>query len=149
MKLNSVLLRAAIVAGLAGLMFGFDTAVISGTTTDLRLQYSLSDATLGVTVFIALLGTILGSALGGIPGEKWGRRNSLRGLAVLYLLSALGCAFAWGWYPLLAARLIAGLAIGGSSVLAPMYIAEIAPAKWRGRLVGLFQINIVVGILVA
>ncbi len=148
-KLNSVLLKAAIVAGLAGLMFGFDTAVISGTTTDLTQQYQLSHGMLGFTVFIALLGTILGSAFAGIPGEKWGRRNSLRGLAVLYLLSALGCAFAWGWYPLLGARLIAGLGIGGSSVLAPMYIAEIAPAKWRGRLVGLFQINIVVGILVA
>lgn len=149
MKLNSVLLKAAIVAGLAGLMFGFDTAVISGTTADLTEQFHLSQGMLGLTVFMALVGTVLGSAFGGIPGEKWGRRNSLRGLAVLYLLSALGCAFAWGWYPLLAARLIAGLGIGGSSVLAPMYIAEIAPAKWRGRLVGLFQINIVIGILVA
>ncbi len=149
MKLTAVLLRSAIVAGLAGLMFGFDTAVISGTTTDLTEQYHLSHGMLGFTVAIALVGTILGSAFGGIPGEKWGRRDSLRGLAVLYLLSALGCAFAWGWYPLLTARLIAGLGIGGSSVLAPMYIAEIAPARWRGRLVGLFQINIVVGILVA
>jgi sugar porter (SP) family MFS transporter len=149
MKLNSVLLRSAVVAGLAGLLFGFDTAVISGTTTDLTEQYHLSHGMLGFTVFIALLGTILGSAFGGVPGEKWGRRNSLRGLAVLYLLSALGCALAWGWYPLLAARLIAGLGIGGSSVLAPMYIAEISPAKWRGRLVGLFQFNIVFGILLA
>lgn len=149
MKLNAVLLRSAIVAGLAGLMFGFDTAVISGTTADLTEQYHLSHGMLGFTVAIALVGTILGSAFGGVPGERWGRRNSLRGLAVLYLLSALGCAFAWGWYPLLAARLIAGIGIGGSSVLAPMYIAEIAPARWRGRLVGLFQINIVVGILVA
>ncbi|HET7841808.1 MAG TPA: sugar porter family MFS transporter [Terriglobia bacterium] len=149
MKLNAVLLRSAVVAGLAGLMFGFDTAVISGTTADLTEQYHLTQGMLGVTVFIALVGTILGSALGGIPGEKWGRRNSLRGLAILYLLSAVGCAFAWGWYPLLGARLVAGLGIGGSSVLAPMYIAEIAPAKWRGRLVGLFQINIVFGILVA
>jgi sugar porter (SP) family MFS transporter len=148
-KLNSVLLRAAIVAGLAGLLFGFDTAVISGTTRDLADQFRLSQDLLGTTVSIALLGTILGAALAGIPGERWGRRESLRGMAVLYLVSALGCAVAWGWYSLLTARFIAGLGIGGSSVLGPMYIAEIAPAKWRGRLVGLFQFNVVFGILLA
>src|SRR5207248_10831785 len=85
----------------------------------------------------------------GIPGDRYGRRDSLRLMAVLYLLSALGCAFAWGWYPLVAARFIGGLGIGGSSVLGPMYIAELAPAKWRGRLVGVFQFNIVLGILAA
>ena len=148
-KLNSVLLRAAIVAGLAGLLFGFDTAVISGTTRDLADQFRLSRDLLGTTVSIALLGTILGAALAAIPGERLGRRESLRGLAVLYLVSALGCAFAWDWYSLLAARFVAGLGIGGSSVLGPMYIAEIAPAKWRGRLVGLFQFNVVFGILLA
>ena len=149
MKLNSVLLRAAIVAGLAGLLFGFDTAVISGTTRDLADQFRLSRDLLGTTVSIALLGTILGAALAAIPGERLGRRESLRGLAVLYLVSAIGCAFAWDWYSLLAARFVAGLGIGGSSVLGPMYIAEIAPAKWRGRLVGLFQFNVVFGILLA
>ncbi len=85
----------------------------------------------------------------GIPGDRWGRRDSLRVMAVLYLISALGCAFAWDWYSLVFFRFIGGLGIGGSSVLGPMYIAEIAPAKWRGRLVGLFQFNVVFGILLA
>ena len=85
----------------------------------------------------------------GIPGDRWGRRDSLRVMAILYLVSALGCAFAWDWYSLIFFRVIGGLGIGGSSVLGPMYIAEIAPAKWRGRLVGLFQFNVVLGILLA
>lgn len=149
MKLTGYLLKGTIVAALGGLLFGFDTAVIAGTTHDLTLQYLLSDKTLGVTVSIALAGTVLGAMLAGIPGERYGRRNSLRVLALLYLISALGCAFAWGWYPLLVARFVAGIGIGGSSVLGPMYIAEISPAKWRGRLVGVFQFCIVFGILVA
>jgi sugar porter (SP) family MFS transporter len=87
--------------------------------------------------------------LAGIPGDRYGRRDSLRGMAVLYVVSALGCAFAWNWTALVIFRFIGGLAIGGSSVLGPMYIAEISPAKWRGRLVGLFQFNVVFGILLA
>ena len=98
---------------------------------------------------MALIGTIIGAMSAGIPGQKWGGRETLRLLAVFYVLSALGCAFAWNWYVLLAARFIGGLGIGGSSVLGPVYIAELAPAKLRGRLVGLFQINIVIGILLA
>jgi len=98
---------------------------------------------------MALIGTIVGAMSAGIPGQKWGGRETLRVLAVFYVLSALGCAFAWNWYVLLAARFIGGLGIGGSSVLGPVYIAELAPAKLRGRLVGLFQINIVIGILLA
>ena len=98
---------------------------------------------------MALIGTIVGAMSAGIPGQKWGGRETLRLLAVFYVLSALGCAFAWNWYALLAARFIGGLGIGGSSVLGPVYIAELAPAKLRGRLVGLFQINIVIGILLA
>src|SRR5437867_11747765 len=85
----------------------------------------------------------------GIPGDRYGRRDSLRGMAVLYVVSALGCAFAWNWTALVFFRFIGGLGIGGSSVLGPMYIAEIAPAKWRGRLVGVFQFNVVFGILLA
>ena len=87
--------------------------------------------------------------LAGIPGDKFGRRDSLRIMAVLYLLSALGCAFAWNWSALVFFRFLGGLGIGGSSVLGPMYIAEIAPARWRGWLVGLFQFNVVFGILLA
>jgi SP family arabinose:H+ symporter-like MFS transporter len=149
MKLNSILLKSTIVAALGGLLFGFDTAVISGTTHGLTVQYQLSQLSLGVTVAIALVGTIFGAALAGIPGDRYGRRESLRWLAILYLVSAVGCGFAWNWYALLGARFVAGLGIGGSSVLGPMYIAEIAPAKWRGRLVGVFQFNIVFGILLA
>src|SRR5437016_14616290 len=98
---------------------------------------------------MALIGTIVGAMSAGIPGQKWGGRETLRDLAVFYVLSALGCAFAWNWYALLAARFIGGLGIGGSSVLGPVYRAELAPAKLRGRLVGLFQINVVIGILLA
>ncbi|MCU1315835.1 MAG: transporter, partial [Candidatus Acidoferrum typicum] len=98
---------------------------------------------------MALIGTIIGAMSAGIPGQKWGGRETLRLLAIFYVLSALGCAFAWNWYVLLAARFIGGLGIGGSSVLGPVYIAELAPARLRGRLVGLFQINIVIGILLA
>ncbi len=109
----------------------------------------MSPSQLGLTVAMALIGTIAGAMSAGIPGQKWGGRETLRVLAVFYVLSALGCAFAWNWYALLAARFIGGLGIGGSSVLGPVYIAELAPAKLRGRLVGLFQINVVIGILLA
>jgi MFS transporter, SP family, arabinose:H+ symporter len=149
MKLNAYLIKSTVVAALGGLLFGFDTAVISGTTSDLTLVYHLTANLLGITVSAALIGTIFGAMFAGIPGDKWGRRDSLRGMAVLYLLSALGCAFAWNWDALVFFRFIGGLGIGGSSVLGPMYIAEIAPASWRGRLVGVFQFNVVAGILLA
>ena len=149
MKLNSVLLKSTVVAALGGLLFGFDTAVISGTTSALSQVFELSSKSLGITVSIAIWGTVVGAMLAGFPGERYGRRDSLRGLAVFYLVSALGCALAWSWWSLVVFRFIGGLGIGGSSVLAPMYIAEVAPAKWRGRLVGLFQFNVVFGILLA
>lgn len=149
MKLNSTLLKSTVVAALGGLLFGFDTAVIAGATQALKTLYQLSPFYEGFTVASALVGTVIGSMLAGIPGDRYGRRDSLRGMAVLYVVSALGCAFAWNWAALVVFRFIGGLAIGGSSVLGPMYIAEIAPAKWRGRLVGLFQFNVVFGILLA
>lgn len=149
MKLNGYLVRSTVVAALGGLLFGFDTAVISGTTSNLTTVFHLSARLLGVTVSSALIGTILGAMFAGIPGDRFGRRDSLRVMAVLYVLSALGCAFAWNWDALVFFRFIGGLGIGGSSVLGPMYIAEIAPANWRGRLVGVFQFNVVAGILVA
>ena len=148
-KLNTYLLMSTIVAALGGLLFGFDTAVISGTTGALTQTYHLSPRLLGLTVASAIVGTVLGAMLAGFPGERFGRRDSLRGLAVLYLISGLGCAIAWSWNALVAFRFIGGLGIGGSSVLGPMYIAEIAPAKLRGRLVGFFQFNVVFGILLA
>ncbi|HUO25737.1 MAG TPA: sugar porter family MFS transporter [Candidatus Aquilonibacter sp.] len=149
MRLNAYLIKSTVVAALGGLLFGFDTAVISGTTSDLTLVYRLSPHLLGVTVSAALIGTILGAMFAGIPGDKFGRRDSLRVMAVLYVISALGCAFSWNWNALVIFRFIGGLGIGGSSVLGPMYIAEIAPASWRGRLVGVFQFNVVAGILLA
>jgi MFS transporter, SP family, arabinose:H+ symporter len=148
-QLNASLLRSAAVAALGGLLFGFDTAVIAGTTDQLSKGFHLSPAMLGLTVSSALWGTILGSISAGLPGDRYGRRDSLRGMAVFYVLSALGCAFAWNWSSLLIFRFIGGVGIGGSSVLGPMYIAEVSPPKWRGRLVGFFQFNVVVGILLA
>jgi sugar porter (SP) family MFS transporter len=147
--MNPYLFRATIVAALGGLLFGFDTAVIAGATQALTKVFGLTPETLGLTVSSALWGTVIGAMVAGYPGDKYGRRASLRMLAVLYLLSALGCAFAWNWGSFVLARFIGGLAIGGSSVLGPMYIAEIAPARLRGRLVGTFQFNIVFGILMA
>ncbi len=146
---NAYLIKSTIVAALGGLLFGFDTAVIAGTTQALTKIFELSPGMLGVTVASALWGTILGAIFGGIPGDKYGRRDSLRIMAVLYVISAIGSALAWDWYSLLFFRFIGGLGIGGSSVLGPLYIAEIAPAQWRGRLVGFFQFNVVAGILVA
>jgi sugar porter (SP) family MFS transporter len=149
MKLNAYLVKSTVVAALGGLLFGFDTAVISGTTLALTATYHLTPTLLGLTVSIALWGTVIGAMTAGFLGDRWGRRDSLRLMAVFYLLSSVGSALAWGWYPLVVFRFLGGLGIGGSSVLGPMYIAEIAPAKWRGRLVGSFQINIVIGILLA
>ena len=147
--MNANLAKATAVGALGGLLFGFDTAVISGTTHSLTIAYGLSPRDLGITVAMALVGTVIGAMSAGIPGQKWGGRETLRVLAVFYVISALGCAFAWNWDALLVARFIGGLGIGGSSVLGPVYIAELAPAKTRGRLVGTFQINIVIGILLA
>src|SRR5689334_13624510 len=149
MKLNPNLLKASVVGALGGLLFGFDTAVIAGTTDSLRALYSLTPEQMGLTVSVALIGTVIGAMSAGIPGQKYGARETLRVLAVFYVLSALGCAFAWNWYALLLARFLGGLGIGGSSVLGPVYIAELAPAKLRGRLVGMFQFNVVLGILLA
>lgn len=149
MSINSHVAKSTIVGALGGLLFGFDTAVISGTTHALTLKYHLSPAMLGITVSSALIGTVIGAMSAGIPGQKFGRRDSLRVMAIFYVISAIGCALAWNWPALIVFRFIGGLGIGGSSVLGPMYIAEIAPPDWRGRLVGFFQVNIVVGILLA
>lgn len=143
------LMKATVVAALGGLLFGFDTAVIAGTTQGLSAAYGLSPASLGLTVSSALWGTVVGALIAGIPADRHGRRDSLRVCAVLYVVSALGCALAWNWYAVVMFRFIGGLGIGGSSVLGPMYIAEISPAAWRGRLVGFFQLNVVGGILLA
>lgn len=149
MRLNGYLLRSTLVGALGGLLFGFDTAVIAGTTGQLTQVFHLSSGALGLTVSIALWGTVAGAIGAGPLGQKIGGREALRIMALLYLISAVGCSLAWNWPALLAFRLIGGLGIGGSSVLGPVYLAELAPARLRGRLVGLFQINIVAGILLA
>ena len=136
-------------AALAGLLFGFDTAVVAGVTSDWRHVFTLDDAALGLTVSAAIWGTLVGALSAGIPGDRYGARNALRVLAAFYILSAVVACFSWGLGSLIAARFVTGLAIGGSSVLAPVYIAEISPAERRGRMVGLFQLMVVTGILVA
>jgi len=136
-------------AALAGLLFGFDTAVIAGVTGDLTRIYRLTPETLGVTVSAALWGTLIGALFTGKPGDRYGSRRVLGLLGILYVLAGLGCALVTDWTAFLAFRFACGLAIGGSSVLAPVYIAEIAPPARRGMLVGLFQLAIVTGILVA
>src|SRR5438105_4882196 len=104
MTVNSFLAKSTVVAALGGLLFGFDTAVIAGTTDSLRNTYHLSPELLGMTVASALWGTVIGSLFAGFPGERYGRRDSLRGLAVLYVVSAIGCALAWNWPALVVFR---------------------------------------------
>lgn len=149
MKPNFYLMKATVSGALGGLLFGFDTAVIAGAIDAVTRLYGLTDTTKGVTVFSAVLGTVIGALFAGVIGEKLGGRETLRITAVLYVISAVGCCFAWGWDSLLFFRFIGGLGIGASSVLGPVYITELAPAKWRGRMVGTFQINVVIGILLA
>lgn len=147
--LNVYLLGCALVAALGGLLFGFDTAVISGTLDALRARFALSDNLLGFTVASALIGTIIGSIGAGRPADAIGRRGTLSLLGLIYFASALGCAFSWDWPSFLIFRLLGGLAVGGASVVSPLYIAEISPAYYRGRMVAITQFNIVFGILLA
>src|SRR5580698_8055184 len=149
MRPNSKLLKATLTGALGGLLFGFDTVVISGVIDAVVHLYNLSDYGKGWTVAIGLIGTVIGSFGAGVVGHKLGGRETLRLTAVLYVISAIGSALAWNWPSLMVFRFIGGLGIGASSVLGPVYIAELAPAKWRGRLVGAFQFNVVFGILVA
>lgn len=147
--MNSTLLRCSIIAALGGLLFGFDTAVISGTTDHLREVFDLQGFGLGFTVASALIGTILGALFAGHPADRIGRRSTLVWIAFLYFVSAIGSAAAWDWYSFLLFRWLGGLGVGASSVVAPMYIAEISPPRYRGRLVAITQFNIVLGILAA
>ena len=136
-------------ASLAGLLFGFDTAVISGVTQSLRELFGLSPEHLGLAVSAALWGTLLGALTLGRPGDRFGAREGLKFIAALYLIAALGAALAWNLTSFVAFRFLTGVAIGGSSILAPVYIAEVASTERRGARVGLFQFNIVMGILLA
>jgi SP family xylose:H+ symportor-like MFS transporter len=148
-RLKASVVYSALIAALGGLLFGFDTAVISGTTDWLQSHFVLTDKMLGFTVSSALIGTIIGAIAISRPADTLGRRGVLFGLAILYFVTALGCALAWDWWSFVAFRFLGGLAVGGASVASPMYIAEIAPAKFRGRLVAFAQFNIVLGVLLA
>jgi len=148
-KVNGLLIRSAVIAALGGLLFGFDTAVISGAEKALRGLFDLSDAYYGFTVTSALLGTIIGSITFSRPSDRFGRKKTLLITAVLYTVSALGSALAWDWYSFLVFRFIGGIGVGGATVVSPTYIAEISPARLRGRLVAVTQFNIVFGILLA
>jgi len=142
-------MKATLTGALGGLLFGFDTVVIAGAIDALVRLYGLSPQNKGLTVAIGLVGTVIGALGAGQAGQRLGGRETLRITAILYVVSALGCGLAWNWDSFLVFRFIGGLGIGASSVLGPVYIAELAPAKWRGRLVALFQFNIVFGIMLA
>lgn len=163
---NIYLFRSALVAALGGLLFGFDTAVISGAEQTLQSLYATTYESFassmqnlsflgrtsfwhGFTTASALIGTILGAWLASKPSDVYGRRKTLFLLALLYFVSAVGSGLAWNWWSFVIARFVGGLAVGGSSNVGPVYIAEISPAEKRGRLVILMQINIVFGILLA
>ena len=148
-QFSPMLRRAALTGAATGFLFGFDTAVISGSTALLRAEFHLSASALGWTVSAALWGTVVGSMISGRCAQRWGNRTLLHVLAVLYVLSAIGCAVSMSWWWLVAARVLGGLAVGVSSVVGPVYVAELSPPKWRGRMVGMFQVNIVIGILIA
>jgi sugar porter (SP) family MFS transporter len=140
-----------ITASLAGLLFGFDTVVISGVTESVGKVFELSKGGFwyGFAVASALVGTLIGALVAGVPGDRYGSRDTLKIVGFMYMVSAIGCALCWSIESFYVFRFIGGLAIGASSVLAPVYISEIAPAERRGALTGLFQFNIVLGILVA
>ncbi len=147
--MRPLVIRSAIVASLGGLIFGFDTAVISGTVAALQQQFNLSPAGLGFTVATALLGTIVGALSAGAPADRYGRKKMLFVIGGLFVVGALGSATATSLVPFMIFRLLGGIGVGMASVCAPIYTAEISPAAHRGRLVGLVQFNIVLGILLA
>lgn len=147
--MKPLVIRSAIVASLGGLIFGFDTAVISGTTESLKEVFHLDDAGLGWTVGIALLGTILGALIAGKPADKFGRKPTLFAIGILYVIGALGTALTSNLVAFDIFRFLGGIGVGAASVCAPIYTAEVSPPAVRGRLVGLVQFNIVFGILLA
>ncbi|MBK1875937.1 sugar porter family MFS transporter [Pelagicoccus mobilis] len=146
---NRKLYLWSVTSALAGFLFGFDTVVISGAEQTIEKLWQLSPTMHGLAMSAALWGTVLGALIGAWPAERFGRRNTLLGIGVLYFTSAVGSALAPEEYTFMFARFIGGIGVGISTVAAPMYIAEIAPAHLRGRLAGMFQFNIVFGILIA
>ena len=147
--MNTYLFRCAVVAAMGGFLFGFDTVVISGAEQHVQQLWGLSDAMHGLAMSIALWGTVLGALTGGWPSDWFGRQKTLLLIGALYVISAIGSALAPDPFTFMISRFIGGVAVGISTVAAPIYISEIAPARLRGRLTGMFQFNIVLGILVA
>lgn len=147
--MNSKLVFWSITVGLGGFLFGLDTAVISGAEQDIQQLWNLDNWSHGLAVAMALYGTVIGAAFGGIPADKFGRKKTLIAIGLFFFFSALGSALANDVNTFMIFRLLGGLSIGASSVVAPVYISEIAPAKYRGRMVISFQMNIVIGILLA
>lgn len=141
--------RVSLIAALGGFLFGFETAVISGAEKTIQSLWNLSSGWQGFTVASSLIGTVIGSLIAGMPAQRFGRKKVLMAIALLYLVSAIGCSLTSVWALFILFRFIGGLAVGASSVVGPMYISEIAPAGIRGRLAGSFQLNIVAGIFVA
>ncbi|MEM6655598.1 MAG: sugar porter family MFS transporter [Planctomycetota bacterium] len=148
-KLSGYLLRSAVVASLGGFLFGFDTAVISGAEQTIQELWGLSDFTHGLAISMALWGTVVGAIVGGLPTDRIGRRATLLAIGVLYLVSAVWSALAGDVGSFMVARFLGGVGVGVSTIAAPLYISEISPARFRGRLAGMFQFNIVFGILIA
>lgn len=149
MKSKFFLYQSSLVAALAGFLFGFDTVVISGAEQTIQAVWSLNSTLHGLAISMALWGTVLGAMTGGFPTERIGRRKTLLGIGVLYFVSAIGSALAPEVYTFMVSRFIGGVGIGISTVASPLFISEIAPPKYRGRLAGMFQFNIVFGILIA
>src|SRR2546423_6092810 len=143
------LFYCSLTAALAGFLFGFDTVVISGAEQTIQRIWNLSAGVHGIAMGAALYGTVLGSLIGAWPADRFGRRPTLLGVGILFLVSAIASALAPRASVFIVARFIGGLGIGISTVAAPMYISEIAPPEKRGRLAALFQFNIVLGIVIA
>lgn len=141
--------RNALVAALGGFLFGFDTAVISGVEKSIQTLWSLDSFWHGFTVATALMGTVIGALIAGRPAEKYGRKKVLQAIGLLYLVTSLVTALTPAWSLFVVFRFLGGIGVGASSVVGPMYIAEISPAHARGKLVGLFQFMVVSGILIA
>ena len=139
----------AVIAAFGGFLFGYDTAIISGTIGFVKTQFELDTVMEGWYVSYALVGTILGVSIAGILSDKYGRKNILLMSAIFFALSAIGCAMSGSFSGLIVYRLLGGMGVGIASMLSPLYISEIAPAKNRGRLVALYQLAITLGILFA
>ncbi len=149
MKKNRKVIGYSLIVAFGGLLFGLDTAVIAGAEKSIQLLYKLSDLSQGFTVAVCLIGSVVGAFSAGLPSERFGRKKVLIAISIIFGVTSIFSGLAPNWYVLIFCRFIGGLAIGASSVLGPMYIAEIAPATIRGRLVAFFQFNITVGLLVA